>query len=137
MSKIMSKLELSASRVVVLSACETGITEVRDSPDEYIGLPAGFLQAGTAAVISSLWSVNDLSTRLLMEQFYKQLFGQHGNQALPPASALREAQLWLKSLSADEIRKVVGEDILVEEFPRMAGEISHPHHWAAFTISGV
>jgi len=46
-------LRLSA-RLVGLSACETGIFALRHSPDEYIGLPTGFLQGGAAGVISSL-----------------------------------------------------------------------------------
>ena len=58
------------ARLVVLSACQTAITDARRLPDEAIGLPAGLLQAGVPAVIGTLWSVDDLSTTLLMTQFY-------------------------------------------------------------------
>ncbi|WP_165904605.1 MULTISPECIES: CHAT domain-containing protein [Burkholderiaceae] len=41
------------------------------SPDEYLGLPAGFLQAGAPARVSSLWAVDDGSTALLTSRFHK------------------------------------------------------------------
>ena len=94
------------SRLVVLSACQTAITDARRLPDEAIGLPAGLLQAGVPGVIGTLWSVDDLSTTLLMTQFY----GYHrqgdpatGEGPLPPAAALRRAQAWLKTRTADDL----------------------------------
>jgi hypothetical protein len=50
LAEIMSKLDLSAARLVTLSACETGLSDISQSPDEYLGLPAGFLQADAPAV---------------------------------------------------------------------------------------
>ncbi|OUL69376.1 hypothetical protein CA603_50910 [Paraburkholderia hospita] len=47
------------------------ITDVSKSPDEYLGLPAGFLQAGAPARVSSLWAVDDGSTALLTSRFHK------------------------------------------------------------------
>ena len=46
LSEIISDLDLRSARLVTLSACETGISDVNQSPDEFFGLPAGFLQAG-------------------------------------------------------------------------------------------
>jgi CHAT domain-containing protein len=98
---------------VVLSACETGIVDVNRSPDEYVGLPAGFMQAGAPAVISSLWTVDDHSTALLMERFYR----NHREKKMSFPAALREAQLWLR----DEAE---------------GGRYAHPYYWAAFTFTG-
>ncbi|NCC34769.1 MAG: CHAT domain-containing protein, partial [Chloroflexia bacterium] len=62
---------LANLQLVVLSACQTAITDFQRLPDESIGLPGGFLQAGVPAVIGTLWSVDDLSTALLMHRFYE------------------------------------------------------------------
>jgi hypothetical protein len=56
-------VDLSSARLVTLSACETGITDiVKGSADEFVGLPAGFMLAGVPCVVSSLWSVPDISS---------------------------------------------------------------------------
>lgn len=66
------EIDLSSARLLTLSACETGIIDVlRGSAEEYVGIPAGFLLAGVPCVVSSLWSVPDISTALLMERFYQ------------------------------------------------------------------
>lgn len=150
LSDVITGLDLSACRVVTLSACETGITEFQQAPDEYVGLPAGFLQAGAPAVISTLWAVNDLSTMLLMERFY-QLHLQQDGLALAPA--LRQAQLWLRDVTAGELANRFGHEaqqlmtrLTKDEalaywyrFERMDdGErpFAHPYYWAAFTFTG-
>jgi CHAT domain-containing protein len=94
------------TRLVVLSACQTAITDARRLPDEAIGLPAGLLQAGVPGVIGTLWSVDDLSTTLLMTQFYayhRQGDPATGEGPLSPAAALRRAQGWLKTRTADDL----------------------------------
>src|SRR5947209_13512894 len=93
-------VDLSATRLVTLSACETGITDViGGSAEEYVGVPAGFLLAGVPCVISSLWAVPDLSTALLMEQFYH----NHLRGGMDFAAALREAQVWLRLVTVEEV----------------------------------
>src|SRR5262245_7492397 len=59
---------------------------------EFIGLPSAFLQIGAAGVIGTLWSVDDVSTALLMMRFYE----LHLAGRLEPAAALRSAQFWLR-----------------------------------------
>ena len=71
LADVVARSDLGASRLAILSACETGLTDIRRAPDEYLGLPAGFLRAGAPAVVSTLWAVNDFSTMLLMERFYR------------------------------------------------------------------
>ncbi|MDF0556478.1 CHAT domain-containing protein [Kamptonema sp. UHCC 0994] len=93
-------LSLSKCRLVTLSACETGLTDIRYSTDEYIGLPSGFFYAGATSVISTLWAVNDVSTAILMIKFYEILL----SKSRPPvAIALRESQLWLRGASVQDL----------------------------------
>jgi CHAT domain-containing protein len=49
------------------------ITDFTSTSDEYIGLPSGFILAGAANVVSTLWAVNDLSTALFMIHFYQRV----------------------------------------------------------------
>lgn len=92
--------------VVVLSACETGVSEYSRG-DEMIGLVRAFLVAGTSRVVASLWPVDDAVTREFMAAFYPSL--RAGNS---PAVALRTAQV-----------------AVMQTHP-------HPFHWAAFTLYG-
>src|SRR5258708_23793989 len=50
------KLDLSNARLAVLSACQTAIADFSKLPEEAIGLPSGFLQAGVPGVVGTLWS---------------------------------------------------------------------------------
>lgn len=74
------------SRLVVLSACETGLGAIA-SGDDVVGLVRGFLYAGAGAVVSSLWEVDDAATASLMTAFYQ------GLPTLGAREALRQAQL--------------------------------------------
>jgi CHAT domain-containing protein len=151
LAEIISKLDLSAARLVTLSACETGLIDIRESPDEYLGLPAGFLQAGTPAVLSTLWPVEDLSTRLLIERFYR----HHLQDRQAPAKALRQAQIWLRDSSAgaldlaDQWKQVYqttpDQEVKRKAFSSMRYYASHPedrpfsspYYWAPFAVAGV
>ncbi|MDX2230245.1 MAG: CHAT domain-containing protein [Leptolyngbyaceae cyanobacterium bins.349] len=73
--------------LLVLSACETAAGDQRAA----LGLAGVAIRAGARSTIASLWSVNDESTALLMNQFYQSLI----NQSQPRAEALRHAQLTL------------------------------------------
>jgi CHAT domain-containing protein len=73
LSEILGRIRLGSDTLVVLSACETGIAEYRELPDETYGLALAFLGAGASAVICSLWPVSDRSTRLLMLKLYEYL----------------------------------------------------------------
>ena len=97
------ELEIGVT-LLTLSACETGINERRPG-DELIGLARSLIYAGTPSVIVSLWAVNDLSTRLLMERFYESLRRPSGGGAArrTKAEALQEAQRYVKDLTALEV----------------------------------
>jgi tetratricopeptide (TPR) repeat protein len=87
-------IKLVGLRLLVLSACETSIIDVERAPNEVLGLATGFLQAGAAGVIATLWPVDDRATYLLMSRF-TQLY-LDPQQKRSPASALAEAQRWLR-----------------------------------------
>lgn len=97
------------SRLVVLSACETGIQH-RAAGDESFGLTRAFLSSGARAVMASLWKVSDESTGMLMEIFYQ--FYAEDKKA--PAAALREAQL-----------KLVHSE-----------KYGHPFWWSCYALTG-
>jgi len=101
-------LDLDAD-LVVLSACRTALgKEVHG--EGLIGLTRGFLYAGASRVVSSVWSVDDRASAVLMSRFYVAML----SKGVAPAAALREAQLSL-------LRE-----------PRW----SSPHYWAAFGLQG-
>ena len=80
-------LRLNAE-LVVLSACRTALgKEVRG--EGLVGLARGFMYAGSARVLASLWDVKDEATAELMRRFYERML--KGN--LRPAAAWRAAQL--------------------------------------------
>ena len=89
-------LDLWSHRLAVLSACQTGVTEFERVPDEVIGLPAGFLQAGVPGVMATLWPVNDRSTAVLVAEFYRLLLTERQD----PGNALHEACRFLRDATA-------------------------------------
>ena len=94
------------AKLVVLSACETGLGKLSGG-DEVSGLTRTLILAGANTVVSSLWKVSDDSTALLMRAFYDHL--RRGDR---PALAMREAAL--------EVRR----------------HFSHPFYWAPFVVTG-
>jgi CHAT domain-containing protein/tetratricopeptide (TPR) repeat protein len=84
-------LDLLATELVVLSACETGLGLVH-AGEGIIGLRRAFVLAGAKTLVMSLWKVPDEPTRELMEDFYGRLLAGEGR-----AEALRQAQLAMKA----------------------------------------
>jgi len=98
------------AELVVLSGCQTGLgKDVRG--EGLVGLTRGFMYAGAARVLVSLWEVDDEATSELMARLYR---GMLGKRRLTPAAALREAQI---------------------SFWRVK-PWSSPYYWAAFTLQG-
>lgn len=92
--------------LVVLSACETGLSRVA-AGDELIGLVRGFTLAGARAVLATQWAVSDASMAQHVADLYRQLA-----DGVAPAAALRAAQ-----------RAAIAKG-------------AHPFHWAALTLYG-
>ena len=152
LAEIIGGLSFAGIRLVTASACQTAITDFTDLPDEAIGLPAGLLQAGAAGVVGTLWPVSDLSTALLMTRFYEYLLGNHDDHATPmrPAQALRRAQLWLATITQEELQLYYGRHDSLrrahQQHPigmtmptaRASGRRPYgdPLHWAAFVFTG-
>ncbi|WP_353932201.1 CHAT domain-containing tetratricopeptide repeat protein [Okeanomitos corallinicola TIOX110] len=137
-------LTLNQCRLITLSACETGIADPTSISDEYISLPSGFLYAGTPSVVSSLWTVNDLSTALLMVKFYQNL-----GAGVSVAVSLNQAQLWLRDVTKIHLEEWITEHQLKLDFtlrmqlrrrfqnmPDDAQPFQSPFYWAAFCAIG-
>jgi CHAT domain-containing protein len=80
-------LDLWGTKLVVLSACETGVGDVQNGEGVY-GLRRALVLAGAESEMISLWKVNDDATRDLMVDFYKRLESGVGR-----SEALRQVQL--------------------------------------------
>ncbi len=150
-------LKLDKCRLVTLSACETGLIDIYNTSDEYIGLPSGFLLAGSPSVVSSLWKVDDLSTSFLMIKFYENLAKLDTLEAGDIAIALTQAQTWLRNLTVEQLNKFleehqpqieevlaqlrVGQCIRFQESLKLIEQrqplpFANPYYWAGFTASG-
>jgi CHAT domain-containing protein len=103
------ELDLRGCRLVTLSACETGLGRMSGG-DEQIGLARAFGFAGAAAVLSTLWRVDDASTFAFMDCFYR-----HLAMAITPTEALRMAQLTFLRDDNHAFR-------------------AHPYFWAGFQL---
>jgi CHAT domain-containing protein/tetratricopeptide (TPR) repeat protein len=141
---ILSK-DLRNARLVTLSACDTGMIDASLAWDEFEGLPNVFLQSGASAVVSSLWSVDDLSTALLMQHFYMNVIQERQT----PAEALRAAQVWLRDSTRSALGTVcernikAGFSFFLDAYTElMLGgspldrPYAHPYYWAAFILTG-
>jgi CHAT domain-containing protein len=142
------RLGLSGTRLVVLSACESGMTEI-GVQEEKASLPSGFLLAGAAGVVASLWSVDDRSTMLLVVRMHELLAG-----GTEPAAALRAAQVWLRDTPPRHLHEwaqghaaaMAAAGAPADDVARMAGAVdglegddtffTHPYHWAGFSYFG-
>jgi CHAT domain-containing protein len=103
-----TNLDLWGTKLVVLSACEKGLGEVKNGEGVY-GLRRALVLAGSESQVMSLWRVADAATRDLMIDFYKRLEAGAGR-----TEALRQAQLSMLHNAKH----------------------NHPFYWAAFIQSG-
>lgn len=130
----VATLPLQDAKLVILSACQTSLGQVKPG-EELFGFASAFHLAGSRNVISTQWSVADRhSSRLVMlmaERMYRY-------QRLP-ADALRDAQLaYLRSPAAMLLWD--GESPLLEQVPKQFEQQEHdlrdPFYWSAFSLSG-
>lgn len=103
-----SGLDLTGTKLVVLSACETGVGDVLNGEGVY-GLRRALVIAGTESQVMSLWQVSDAATRDLMIDYYKGLMTGGGRS---------------ESLRTVQLEMLRGTDR------------QHPYYWASFIASG-
>jgi CHAT domain-containing protein/Tfp pilus assembly protein PilF len=103
-----SGLNLWGTKLVVLSACDTGVGEVRNGEGVY-GLRRSFVLAGAESLVMSLWPISDFTTRELMTNYYRNL-----KEGMGRGEALRQVQLGM-----------------LKRNPNL-----HPFYWANFIQSG-
>lgn len=109
----VASLNLAGVEWAVLSACDTGLGEIK-AGEGVFGLRRAFQIAGARTVIMSLWSVEDDSTREWMRALYRGRL----QQRLDTAAAVREAGLTILRAR------------------RAKGQSTHPFYWAAFVAAG-
>jgi len=103
-----SNLDLWGTKLVTLSACDTGVGEIKNGEGVY-GLRRAFVLAGAETLVMSLWPVSDTVSREVMTSFYTGLREGRGR-----SDALRRAQL-----------------AMLARKPRQ-----HPFYWAGFILAG-
>lgn len=91
----ISSMEMQAD-LVTLSLSVSGVNQLRPG-DELIGMTRAFIYAGASSLIVSLWAVNEISSSILMQRFYKAL-----KDGKTKVEALQFAQLAVKNLTASE-----------------------------------
>jgi len=94
--------QMAGLRLLILSACQTAILDLRGARDEVRSLAAGMLQAGARAVLGAQWSVDDKATYLLMVRFAQEWFPNRAREA--PAAALARAKRWLRGVTNRELQ---------------------------------
>lgn len=145
---VAATLRLDTTRLVVLSACETGVSDVYNQPDEYAGFPTSFLRVGAAGVLATMWAVPDISTAVLLARFYK----HHLADGLSAACALRAAQHWIRTSTTEQIGLAGAWERVYEESGRQDADafrmfrrcranpgerpFEDPYFWAGFNLIG-
>lgn len=107
------------ARLVGIIGCGTQVS--RETATESLqGFGQALLGVGAERVLTSMWTVDDASTSLLMQRFYRDLAGGPGARPMTPCAALREAQQWLRHQRDADGR----------------APYAHPAYWAGLVLIG-
>jgi tetratricopeptide (TPR) repeat protein len=123
-------LDLWGTKLVTLSACETGLGDVQSGTGVY-GLRRALVLAGSDAQVMSLWKVSDAGTRDLMVSYYKRLQKGAGRTEALRLTQLAMLRGELSNDANDRKRETAdtGEEAASKDY-------RHPYYWAAFIQSG-
>jgi tetratricopeptide (TPR) repeat protein len=147
-------LSLNNYQLITLAACETGITDRETIKEEYVGLVSAFLYQQVSHVVTTLWTIPERESSLLMIYFYWQL-----KKGKTPNIALAKSIKWLRNLTDGKLARLY--KIIVAQLPKSEKALhefieneleyripkltsaekhkkrfDHPYYWAAFTITG-
>jgi CHAT domain-containing protein/tetratricopeptide (TPR) repeat protein len=106
----VSGLDLTNTELTVLSACETGLGEIRTGEGVF-GLRRAFMLAGTKTLVMSLWKIPDLATSVLMERFYDNVL----NKGMERDKSLRDAQLYTRDITMGELKQKWLTDAIIDQ----------------------
>lgn len=108
----IAQTDLRGLDLVVLSACQTALGDIAQGEGVF-GLQRGFKKAGAKTLLMSLWKVNDVATKILMVEFYKNYLAGKGK-----LESLRKAQQYVRDYTDEKGEKLFND----------------PHYWAGFIL---
>jgi CHAT domain-containing protein len=124
--------------LLTLSACDTAVGGGKNANgNEVEGFASLALKQHAAAVLATLWSVEDESTSALMRDFYR---SRQYPTAITKAGALQQAQLAImtgKATGSETTRaSIVANNESIESQFKYQRDFSHPYYWAPFILIG-
>ena len=131
-ANLIEHLNLSGLPLVVLAACETGKSDdSMEEYEEYRALDSAFLQMEAKSVVSTLYSVDDLSTYHVLQRFHRDV-----KAGFPACKALHQAQIdsIQGTVSIPEYGTSRGRK--TKQDPIKKNDFSHPFFWAFLKYSG-
>jgi CHAT domain-containing protein len=160
LAEVFEKFDLRECRLVTLCFGESGIIEsnANSISDEYVGLPSGFLFAGSSSVVSTLWTVDPLATTLFMTKFYHDLKRISIRDEGSIAIVLNNTQTWLRTLNSKKLARIKNsqkfqqlldrvfeskrdrrkfQDLLEAAVKREPYPFANPYYWTAFIATGI
>jgi len=145
-AKDILSLDLPETDLLVLSACQTALGEVRNG-EGIQGMRRAFELIGVSSLICTLWSVSDASSAVFMARFYTNLI----DRKMDKPTALKEAKEHVKIMTNSELVKyLINNDITdeikkkeLDDFYSNATDAwkeerpyEHPYYWAGYILQG-
>ena len=149
LAQILETVNLSGNAQFVLSACEVGLVDFAHI-NEVISFPTALLCGGAPAVVAGMWRVSDLSTCILMAEYYRQLLA-----GADKITALRQAQQRVRAMGNNELcqrldawktraedtgntdlAKALTTELRILRINDEERPFADPYYWGAFYLSG-